>query len=179
MKTSQKLLIASLVGTVFCCAPVLGDHHGDAAPGSESRETLFIEYRDDQAVVEMRRYNSINNELDRRYYMERNFKRVFEKEGWPLDYEFQWYPAKVPDGAKVLHISLKDLRPANRLEIELRIWASLTVDGKKEDFGITRVLHVPSAFPSQSSVERDLNQIYTKAGQRIAKQLKKTLFEEE
>lgn len=156
------------------------DQHSDGVNLSDADklETLYIEYREDLPEFRAPRYNSMNNELDRYHYLKKNFEKVFKAQAWPVNLEFQRFPAKTPEGAKVLHVNFLSLRSANPIELELRLYITVSEGGEKEDLAVTRVTHAPSPIFSSASIERDLDQIYTEAAEKIVPALNRTLFEE-
>ena len=86
---------------------------------------------------------------------------------------------KAPEGAKVLEMTFLSLRSWGPLELEMSMWAKLNEGSKENDFGVQLVKHVPEAFATSSSIERDLEALYTKVAQNVIKDLNKTLFASE
>ena len=141
--------------------------------------TIYVEYREDEFNPERTRYNSMNNELDRFYYLKRNFEKVFAKEGWDVKFEYKLYPVNDREDVELVEIAMLSFDSRNPLEVELRTWAKFRGNGVKEDFGIQSIRHVPAPFFTPSSIERDLDTIYTKLAKEIAKDLNKTIFRNE
>ena len=137
--------------------------------------TIYVEYREDEFYPERTRYNTIG-ELDRFHYLKRNFEKVFAKEGWGVNFEYKLYPIDDMEDVEVLEVAMLSFDSRNPIEVELRTWAKFRGKGVKEDFGVQSVRHAPSPIYTQSSIERDLDKIYTKLAKDIAEELNKTIF---
>ena len=140
--------------------------------------TIYVEYREDEFYPERTRYNAMS-ELDRFHYLKRNFEKVFAKEGWPVKFEYKLYPVNDVQAGEVLEITALSFNSRNRIEVELRTWAKFRGKAAKQDFGIKSVRHMPEPLFSPSSIERDLNTIYTRLAEDIAKDLNKSIFSNE
>ncbi|MDG2171049.1 MAG: hypothetical protein P8L44_24335 [Opitutales bacterium] len=137
--------------------------------------TIYVEYRENEFYPERSRYNTMN-EQDRFYYLKRNFEKVFAKEDWGVNFEFKLYPIDDMEDVEVLEITVLSFDSRNSIEVELRTWTKFRGKGVKEDFGVQSIRHAPSPVFTQGSIERDLNQIYTKLAKDIAKDLNLTIF---
>lgn len=180
MKNKAKFLIVPLVGWMLFSANTSAETQKvEANKQDSSKDTLYIEYRENQIEYRNGRYNSMDNEMDRYYYLKSNFEKAFEKAGWPVNLEFSRFPIKAPEGATVLHMTFMGLEAHNPIEVELRMWATLKRGDKTDDYGIQLVKHVPSPLTTSGSVERDLNTIYGKAANRVVSDLNGTLFKKE
>lgn len=155
---------------------VVGLAAKDATSADSSKETVYVEYRENHNDQYVRGYNSMNNEMDRFYYFKRNFEKTLTQKGYPVNFKFSRFPVKAPEGAKVLHITYLGLESINPLELQLRMWASLEEGNEGIDFGIKLVRHTPRALPSGISIERDLNVLYAKAAQKVVNDLDNTLL---
>jgi hypothetical protein len=156
-------------------------HHESEESGikDEELETIYVEYRENLVEIRAPRYNGLFNELDRYHYFKRNFEKAFENEEWPVRFEYGRFPIKVPDGATVLEVTFLSLKSHNRIELELRIWSKLNDGSDKNDFGIQLARHVPSPIYSSSSIDRDLDTIYSKAADRVVQKMNGSLFKKE
>ena len=137
--------------------------------------TIYVEYREDEFYPERSRYNTLN-EQDHLHYLKRNFEKVFEKEDWGVKFEYKLYPVNDKGDAEVLEITQLSFDARNRIEVELRTWAKFRGSKGEKDFGVQLVRHVPSAVMTSGSIERDLDEIYTKLAKQIAKDLNQTIF---
>jgi hypothetical protein len=139
--------------------------------GGEPVGTLYVEYRENNPQIRAARYNSINNELDRFNYLKRNYEKVLE-DALP-DYElvFQRFPIRAPEDATILELTFLSLRAPTRIELELRLWAKLKTGDSEEDFGITLSRIVPQRPVSSSSIDRDLDSIYTDSAKTVVKKV--------
>lgn len=139
--------------------------------------TIYVEYREDEFYPERSRYNTLN-EQDRLSYLKRNFEKVFEKEHWGVNFEYKLYPVDDKGDVDVLEITQLSFDARNRIEVELRTWAKFRGTEEEEDFGVQSIRHSPSLVFTSGSIERDLNEIYSKLAKRIARDLNKTIFRE-
>ncbi len=135
--------------------------------GDSSKPTLFIEYHENQPRMRAERYNTINNEMDRFIYLERNFEKVLGEELSEYNLDFQLFPVRAPEGADVLELTFLSFDSPSPIEVELRLWVILKQGDKSKDFGITRVRAVPQRPMTSGSIERDLDSIYTDAAKQI------------
>lgn len=179
MKTKLSILLTS-IGCLFLNGSALAaDQEGNASAKVNGDETIYVEYRENFTERFPRPYNAMFNELDRFHYFSHHFKKAFEKEDWPVNFTFERFPVKAPEGAKVLEMTFLNLRSPSRIELELTMWAKLDDGSTKHDFGVIKVEHVPEPFATSSSVERDLEVLYTKVAEKVIKDLNTTLFSSE
>ena len=176
MKTNSALI--SALAFAWLLGSANASHHADKeeTPTESSVEILYVEYRENHNDFHVRGFDSMDNELDRFHYFKSNFKETLEKQDWPVDIEISRFPIKAPDGAKILRITYLGLESRNPIEIELRLWANLKFGEEESDFGVRLVRHVPSPILSSSSIDRDLDKIYTKAAAKVVEDLNNTLF---
>ena len=137
--------------------------------------TLHIEYSENNPEIRAVGYNTINNETDRFYYLKRNYEKVLKKEFPGYALEFQRFPAKFPTDGPILELTFLGLRAPNRIELELRVWAKLKQGEEVDDFGITLSREVPQRPSTSSSVDRDLDRIYSSSAKSVAKKIKGAL----
>ncbi|MDA0350243.1 MAG: hypothetical protein O3C43_17260 [Verrucomicrobia bacterium] len=178
MKTKINSFLISTLACAWLFASANAANHADKeeTPAEASREILYVEYRENHNDFHVRGFDSMDNELDRFHYFKSNFKDAFEKQDWSVDIEVSRFPINAPEGAKVLRITYLGLKSSNSIEIELRLWANLKAGEKESDFGVVQVRHVPSPILSLSSIDRDLDKIYTEAAAKVVEELNKTLF---
>lgn len=175
MKTKQSILLISLCSTLLWGMARAADE-AKAKPEENGKETIYVEYRENFTERAPRPYNAMFDELDRFYYFSHNFKKAFEKQGWPVNFKFERFPIKAPEGAKVLEMTFLNLRSPSHIELELTMWAKLDDGTQKHDFGVIKVEHVPAPFATSSSIERDLETLYTKVAENVIKDLNATIF---
>jgi hypothetical protein len=132
---------------------------------------LIVEYDENMPNSRSASYNTINNEQDRFYYLEENAEKVFEKELSGYEFDFQLFPAKASEDANILELTMVSFYSPSPIELEIRVWVILKVDGKEKDFGITRSTIVPQRPMTSGSIERDLDKIYTDLATQIAKKI--------
>jgi hypothetical protein len=135
--------------------------------GSEAKARLIVEYDESQPNIRPARYNTIDNELDRFYYLEQNFEKIFREELSDYDLDFQFFPVDAPENANVLELTFLSLDSPSPIELELRMWVILKQGGKKTDFGVIRSRIVPQRPMTSGSIERDLDAIYTDAAKKV------------
>jgi hypothetical protein len=178
MKIQMNSFFIPLLGFTCFLGSAQAAHHSDKeeAPTDSARETLYVEYQENHNDQYIRGFDSMDNDLDRFHYFKSNIKDAFEKQDWSVNIEISRFPIKAPEGANVLRITYLGLESRNPIEIELRLWAKLTGADAKSDFGVRLVRHVPSPILSSSSIDRDLDKIYTKAAVKLVEDLNKTLF---
>ena len=178
MKNKCLLLLITWLGSLFISLDLFADHHGENKVISEGddRETLFVEYNEQVFDIYAERYNGFFNEPDRFHYFVKNFEKAFEKEDWPLKLKFARYPIKTPEGANVLQMNFLSFRSANPIEIELRMWAKLKDGSETHDFGVQLVRLSPNPVLSVSTIDRDLDKLYTKMAAKVVKELNEAKF---
>ena len=147
------------------------DSSSASATGAEPIGKLYIEYNENNPEIRATGYNSLNNETDRFYYLKRNYEEVFKEELPEYELEFQRFPIKAPADATVLQLTFLSLRPPTRIELELRIWSKLKQGKEMNDFGITLSREVPQRPATSSSVDRDLDKIYSSSAKSIAEKV--------
>ncbi len=135
--------------------------------GNDAKARLIVEYDEPDPLNRPTRYNTIDNEMDRFNYLEQNFEKVFRKALSEYDLDFQLYPASATENATLLELSLLSFDSPSPAELELRMWVILRQGDKKTDLGIVRTRIVPQRPMTQSSIDRDLNAIYTNAAQQV------------
>jgi hypothetical protein len=178
MKTKINSFLVPVIGCVWLLGTANAADNKET-PAELSRETLYVEYRENHNDFHVRGFDSMDNELDRFHYFQSNFKNAFEKEDWPVNIEISRFPINAPEGAKVLQITYLGLESKNRLEVELRLWANLKMGDQESDFGVRLVRHVPAPFLTSNSIDRDLDKMYTKAAAMVVEDLNKTLYARE
>lgn len=129
--------------------------------------TLVIEYDESDPRLRRGSYNTINNEQDRFYYLERNFEKVLNKGLANTNLDFQLFPAREGDGDSVLELTLLSFDSPSPIELEIRMWVILKRGDEKKDFGVIRSRIVPQRPMTSGSIERDLDEIYTDLGQKV------------
>ena len=170
------LSLVLLAGCATTSSSSSGNGSSTAISSGDSPEgVLHIEYIENQPRIRATRYNSMNNETDRFYYLESNFKKVFEKKLSNRVLDFQLFPGNFTEGEPVLVLNFISLDSPSRIELELRIWAVLKIGDEEKDFGITLSRTVPQRPASSSSIERDLDEIYTEAAKEIVKMVAEEL----
>jgi len=166
-------LIALLIISISfgCQTHTETDSESSSTPsmGSENdgMAKLYIEYRENDPRINATRYNSINNELDRYHYLKRNFEKVAEKMLPEYELEFSRFPLNAPEGADVLEIIFLRIEAPNRIELELSLRTSLDRGEEENDFGVSLTRTVPLRPATSSSIDRDLDIIYSKASEEI------------
>ena len=173
--TSSPAVLLLMIFFVGCESSPSSSSDNGSASIMGSKGKLYIEYRENNPEIRAARYNSINNETDRFYYMKQNFEKVFERELAGYELDFRRFPANLPGSATVLELTFLSLRASTPIELELRMWAILKQGGDEDDFRISVSRIVPQRPASSSSVNRDLNQIYSEMAKDVAKDLAESL----
>ena len=148
-----------------------GSSGSAAASANASKSSLIVEYNENGLNQRPTRYNTIDNEFDRFYYLEQNFETVFRKGLGDYDLDFQLYPASFTGDGTLLELSLLSMDSPSPLELELRMWVMLRQGDAKKDFGIIRTVIVPQRPMTQSSIDRDLNTLFTDAAKLVLEKI--------
>lgn len=168
-KITQTPLLLSLLLLAGCqtTSDTSRNSSSSSASTGEPKARLVIVY--DEAMQNPRpaRYNTIDNEQDRFYYLEQNFEQVFQKKLSGYDLDFQLFPASPDEAATFLDLSLLSFDSPSPIELELRMWAILRQGETKTDFGVIRTRIVPQRPMTDGSIERDLNALYTNSAEQV------------
>ena len=124
------------------------------------------------SLVSNRAYH---NDLDMYIRIKTNFTKVFEKEDWPVELEFERWNAKIPDEGLQLRVWFKSLETEIINDLVFRAWVNVYEDGEKtDDFGIIRVRTYPRPGRNPYDVMDD---IISLAAEEVAKKLNEHKFD--
>ncbi|MCB1123590.1 MAG: hypothetical protein KJT03_18705, partial [Verrucomicrobiae bacterium] len=141
-------------------------HSGAKDP---DKPTMLVVVAD--SLVSHRAYH---DDLDMYIRIKANFGKVFEKQGWPMNFDFERWSASVPDGGLQLRIWFKSLEEETIGDLVFRAWVTLLDDGQKTDFKIIKVRTYPR--PGRAVYE-NIDEILSLAAEEVAKKLDEHLFD--
>lgn len=133
--------------------------------------TLVIEYDESDPRMRSGGYNTINNELDRFMYLQKNFEDVFEAELSEYELDFQLFPAEKPANGSKLELTLLSFYSPSPIELEIRMWVTLKTGDKKKDLGVVSTRIVPQQPMTSGSIERDLDEIYSNVANKVLQKI--------
>ena len=142
---------------------------GNASEVDTERETMLV------VVVDslVQGFRVWNDQEEMYQYIRRNFGKVFEKEEWPVDIEFERWNVNLPEGGLQLRIWFKSLEEETFGDLVFRAWVTLHDNGEEIDYKILSVRTYPR--PGQQ-MNGSVNDIITKAAKDVAKKLNKDKF---
>jgi hypothetical protein len=101
------------------------------------------------------------------------FNKIAKERKWPAKPNAERFAANTPDRETELRVFTQPLRNDVPGEITLRAWVTLTVDGRKHDFGIVKYDYRPR--PGEQ-FEDTLQKVYVGGAAKIADKVEPLLF---
>lgn len=161
LKLISPLVLLAMVNTSSA------ESHSGA--GDSDHPTMLVVVAD--SLISHRAYH---DDLDMYIRIKTNFGKVFEKQEWPLNFDFERWSASIPDDGMQLRIWFKSLEEETIGDLVFRAWVTLLEDGKKTDFKIIRVRTYPRPG---GPVYQNIDEILSLAAEEVAKKLDKHLFD--
>lgn len=142
-----------------------------AEENDEFDAELIIVIRDELRTFEEGGNVGLLGEQARFHYWTEAFSRVLDKADFPTSYAFRRWPAKVPERARTLEITMLEWELQRIGDIETRFWALLEQEDEKINLGVYFGRHRPRAAPSTDQYLRDLKQSVANAVEKLVPDL--------
>ena len=131
---AMKIRLPALLFAFLLPAAIAPVHAKDAAKAPDDRPMLAI------VIVDSLNQRGAITDFDR---LDMAFRRVAEQRKWPVKIAAERFAANTPAHETELRIFNQPLREETLGDLTFRGWMTLTVQGRKHDFGIITFRYYP------------------------------------
>lgn len=163
MKARSLLFLATLLG--FALATFAADKPASSAPPSVAEREL--------AIVVVEPIETSRSGMMPFDYLDLAFHDVAQARKWPAKLTAERLAANLPDYPLELRLFVRPITDETPNELALRVWVTLTDQGKKHDFGIIKFSHYPRPG---ARADETLEKIYRGFAERVADKIEPLLF---